>query len=77
MIMPAYSLNIIQPLWRNISSTLQNVAAGVDHELHDGLEDEGECGHRDEHRDEGLEELHQGSIFYLGALDIGILDIGI
>ena len=65
MIMPAYSLNIIQPLWRNISSTLKNVAAGVDHELHDGLEDEGECRHGDEHRDEGLEELHQGLILAL------------
>ena len=50
---------------RKISFSLQNVAAGVDHELHDGLEDEGECGHRDEHRDEGLEELHQGLILVL------------
>ena len=73
--MPAYST-----IWLTLKEyflNLTNVAAGVDHELHDGLEDEGECGHRDEHRDEGLEELHQGSIFYLGALDIGILDIGI
>ena len=51
--------------WRNISSTLQNVAAGVDHKLHDGLENEGECRHGDEHRDEGLEELHQGLILVL------------
>ena len=38
----------------------QNISAGIDHQLHDGLDNEGERGHGHEDWDEGAEELHKG-----------------
>ena len=38
----------------------QNISAGIDHQLHDGLDNEGERGHGHEDWDEGAEELHEG-----------------
>ena len=66
-----YKLNILGPLchWQcldfcyleaTVRPSNRSITVGADHQLHDGLDDEGERGHGYENRDEGAEELHEG-----------------